>query len=181
MLCWAYPVKAHFRRRRAVAQSFNEKLRLSRRGADFTQEHLDCYWSKPVNQCNKLYENDFDPLNWLGMLNKMANKNKLIFLENDFSLHFMVYGQWKTGRSNFSLKNTVIHNFGLFETVLRQDHCHYPMVGQILIWNRIKDEKISFQFILIINQITRAGRDSYAVIQFNLCLLHQKPTFCMQN
>ena len=94
MLCWAYPVKAHFRRRRAVTQSFNEKLKLSRRGADFTQEHLDCYWSKPVNQCNKLYENDFDPLNWLGMLNKIANNNKLIFLENYFSLHFMVYGQW---------------------------------------------------------------------------------------
>ena len=45
------------RRRREV-----EALTRSRRGADFTDEHFNCYYTKTVSECNKLYDNDFDPL-----------------------------------------------------------------------------------------------------------------------
>lgn len=53
-------------------------------------------------------------------LDKMANKNKLIFLENDFSLHFfMVHCLWKTGRSRkagFSFRFNPLETISYSET-----------------------------------------------------------------
>merc|ERR1712227_796298 len=58
MICWEYPMPPPYRRRR---ETFDALLR-SRRGAEFTAEHVNCYFSKTVAECNQLYDNDFNPL-----------------------------------------------------------------------------------------------------------------------